>query len=259
MPQSARLMLLGVAAVAALAYILFDILHELGHAGATLLPIGIKAISISTVAVLTRGTGPVLAFAGPLVNLVLGLALCLVFLKWLTPNWRYFTWLLGTINLFGFTSYLLSSSVTGTGDWAKVFNPFIHPEVWRPIGGVVGLLAYIAVVFASSSALRQLCISGVIRRNHIKLYCIGSYLVGGLVLAVGSVFNPAGPQLILGSGVGTGFGGIIGLVIVPFVVLGKPAPDVSSTESLSLGWPWLVAGIIVLAVFLGVFGPGLRL
>lgn len=67
--------LLGVFAVAAVAYVLDDLLHELGHTAATLLPVGVKAIFISTVGMTSVGHSPVVAIAGPLVNFALGSAL----------------------------------------------------------------------------------------------------------------------------------------------------------------------------------------
>jgi len=56
-----RLSAVGIAAVAALAYSLCDLLHELGHMAATLLPLGVKAISISTIGLSTSGSSAVVA------------------------------------------------------------------------------------------------------------------------------------------------------------------------------------------------------
>jgi len=37
------------------------------------------------------------------------------------------------------------------------------------------------------------------------------------------------------------------------------APGEARGESLELGWPWILAGAVAVAIFVGVFGPGVRL
>ena len=56
---------LGIASMSALAIVLCDLLHELGHLAATRLPLGVKAQSISTIGVTTDGGSAVVAAADP--------------------------------------------------------------------------------------------------------------------------------------------------------------------------------------------------
>src|SRR4051794_35802825 len=98
------------AVVGAAAYALCDTLHELAHLAATLLPLQVSVLSISSVAVSTSASHPLVALSGPLANLLLALSLLLASAKVLPSNWRYFAWVFGTVNLFNGIAYLLYSA-----------------------------------------------------------------------------------------------------------------------------------------------------
>ena len=66
---------LGIAGMSALAIVLCDLLHELGHLAATRLPLGVKAQSISTIGLTTDGSSTVVAAAGSAVNAMAGILL----------------------------------------------------------------------------------------------------------------------------------------------------------------------------------------
>jgi hypothetical protein len=250
---------LGLVAISALAYVLCDLLHELGHAAATLLPLGVEAVSISTIGLSSAGSSAVVAIAGPLVNFALALALFLVFVPRLSPTWRYFAWLSGTANLFNATAYLLYSSVLGTGDWATALNAVAAPTLWRPVAGLAGVVLYIASILASLVALRRLVSSGVVAASHVDRYCTTAYWTGGLVITAGAVFNPVSPWFILTSGVATGFGAMLGLLALPTLLRRAPPINRPIGESLRIGWPWVIAGAAATVIFIGIFGPGIRL
>ena len=240
--------------MSALAIVLCDLLHELGHLAATRLPLGVKAQSISTIGVTTDGGSAVVAAAGSAVNLVLALCLCVALAKSLSPSWRYFSWLLGTINLFNASAYLLYSAILGSGDWAVVLGS-APPALWRPVAGLAGAAAYAGSVYAALVVLRRLVASGVVGGANVGTYCATSYWVGGIVLTVGAMRNPVSPWLILTSGAATGFGAMAGLMVLPSLLHGAVTLD----ESLRTGWAWVAAGAVAVAVFIGVFGPGLVL
>jgi hypothetical protein len=252
--------LLGIFAMAALAYVPCDLLHELGHAAATLLPVGVKALSISTIGLTSMGSSAVVAVAGPLVNFVLALALLFALAPSLSPAARYFAWLFGSVSLLNATAYLPYSAALGTGDWAVVFNALAPPQYWRPVIGLVGLLCYAGSVYASVVVMRRLRSSGVVAEANVERYCAGSYWMGAAVITAGAIFNPVSPWFILTSGAASGLGAMAGLLLVP-VLLRRTEPTgiVPAEESLRIGWPWVMAGIGATVVFIGVFGPGLRL
>jgi hypothetical protein len=252
--------IIGIAAMAVLAYALCDLAHELlGHGLATLLPLSVSAVSVSTIGLSTTGSSPIVAAAGPLLNLVLASALLLARSSALSPAWRYFAWLFGSINSFNATAYLLYSAILGSGDWAVVFDAWAPTGVWRPWIGLAGLALYAGAIVVSLRALRGQISSGVIAKRNADRYCTTSYWIGGTLLTLGAVFNPVGPLLILTSGAATGFGAMLGLLVLPPLLRRKGLPANSEEESLLIGRGWLVAGAVAAVVFIGVFGPGVAL
>lgn len=252
--------LLGVFAISALASVLCDLLHEFGHAVCTLLPLGVKTISISTIGTTSAGgSNAIVSLAGPLVNFALASTIFLALSPSVSSAWRYFAWLFGTVNLFNATAYLIYSSILGSGDWATVFNAVSPPLLWRPIAGLVGIILYAGSIYGAAAVLRRLCTSGVIAESNIDRFCSSSYWVGGSVITIGSVFNPVSPWFILTSGAATGFGAMLGLLFVPSLLRRTHVTVVNTHESLQIGWLWVVTGAVATGIFIGVFGPGLRL
>jgi hypothetical protein len=250
----------GILSVAGLSMCLVDLVHEAGHLAATALPLGVTALSISTIGVSSRGVSAVVAAAGPVTNLLFAVSMLGAFSRALSPSWRYFAWLFGSGSLFNATAYLMYSAASETGDWAVVFDALARPSVWRLPVAAAGCVLYAASILASARALRALCASGIVAAANVERYCALSYVAGGLVLTAGAVFNPVSPWYILTSGAATGFGAMAGLMLIPVRLRAVPTKrgDMVS-ESLKLGWPWIAAGAVAIAVFVGVFGPGVRL
>ena len=253
--------ILGILFVAALSAALADLLHELGHLAATALPVGVSAKLISTIGVSTDGSSALVAAAGPVANLILAPLLSLAFARSASPAWRYFGWLFGSCNLFNATAYLIYSAASATGDWAVAFGALAPPAVWRPIAGVTGCLLYAASVSASVAALRALCVSGIVAASNVERYCAWSYLCGGIVLTAAAALNPLSPWYILTSGAATGFGAMAGLMVLP-VRLRRSLPPTSArcpaSRCASVGRGSRRESSAA-AIFVGVFGPGLRL
>lgn len=255
-PQS-RAGIMGIASMSILAYALCDLAHELlGHGVATLLPLGVRAVSVSTVGLSTTVSSPIVAAAGPLVNLALSSVLLLAGSSALSPAWRYFAWLFGSVNGFNATAYLLYSAILGSGDWAVVFDALAPSRAWRPGIGLTGLGLYAGAVYVFFLAMRCLLSSGVIAVRNADRYCTSSYWIGGALLTIGAVFNPVGPGLIFTSGAATGFGAMIGLLVLPLLLRRNALGADPEKESMQIGRGWLVAGVLAAVVFVGIFGPG---
>ncbi len=249
----------GLVAVAALSYALCDLLHEAAHALATLLPLGVRAFSISTVAVSTSSANPIVAAAGCLANLALGATIVLSGSPNRSPAWRYFWWLFGSLNLFNATGYLLYSAALDSGDLAVTFGALAPPEVWRPVSGAVGLATYAAAVFASLRGLRRLVSGGVLASSAVEESCMIPYWSGALLLGLGAALNPTSHWLVLTSGAAVGLGAMVGLIFLPALMKRRPLPLVREQHSLDVTWPWLASGLVAALLFIAVFGPGLSL
>jgi hypothetical protein len=98
-----------VIAISAAAYALADMVHEaLGHGLLSLLVPGVKAISISTVALPTTGSSRIVPAAGMIANIIAGIVSLWLFAtrRQFTPG-SYFLWLFAGVNLMniGYLSY----------------------------------------------------------------------------------------------------------------------------------------------------------
>ncbi len=246
----------GLVAVAALAYALCDVLHELAHALAATGPFGVRALSVSTIGLASVGSSPWVAVAGPAANLVLGCALLAASARTLPPATRHFAWLFGTLNLFDATAYLVYSAAFDGGDWAVVLRA-LAPDGWRPAAAVAGIVTWAASIALSMRVLRGLCASGVVAARDIERCCVVPYWSGALLLTLGAAFNPAGPAYILTSGAATGFGAMAGLLLIPVLLRRRLPADRGGT--LVIGPRWLAAGVLAALLFVGVFGPGVPL
>ena len=249
----------GLAAAGAIAAILCDVLHELAHAAATLLPLGVQPITISTIGTTTAGSSAAVALAGPLANLLLAASLLLVRSSRASPALRYFAWLFGTFNLFDAVAYLGYSAALGSGDWATAFDAVAAPATWRPAVGIAGLALYAAAVWCSARSLRGWCAATGADRRRAEILCLVPYWAGAITLVAGSLLNPAGPIYILTSGAATGFGAMAGLLLVPKLVARTPAEMPAAPRSLVLGRRWMVSAIVLGMAFVLVLGPGVDL
>jgi len=246
----------GIAAISALAYVLCDLLHEFAHLGVARW-LGVEVVAMSTIGVSSLGDSALVAAAGPVANLALGTALWPARRDALGAPARYAAWLFGSINLFNGTAYLLYSALLGGGDWAAVLGAWWPGSLWRPLAGVVGALLYAVAAGVSARGLQGLVAAGVFDAFSAARCCRLSYGVGGTVLVLGSLFNPVSPWFIVASGAATGFGAMVALLWLPSRL--RAAPASGAPIGWRVGWPWMLAGAVATVVFVGVFGPGLKI
>jgi len=250
---------MSIGAVAVIAYALCDMIHEvLGHGLAVLASPGVAAISLTTVALSTSQSSRMVAAAGTVANLVVGItALTLAHRARFSMSARYFLWLLGALNLFNATGYLLYSGALGTGDWAVVIAGLEPGAAWRGAMALVGGALYALSLAASAAVMRGFVNEGSIRATDVSRLTRVSYVAGGILLVLGSIPNPVSRSLILTSGVSSGFGAMLGLLGVPRLVA-APVAEAEPREVLRIGRWWTVAASLVAAVFVLVIGPGIR-
>jgi hypothetical protein len=249
-----------VIAIAVVAYAADDTVHELiGHGLASLM-LHVKMLSISTIGLQTVESSRIVAAAGAGANVIAG-ATALLFAGRLQGfnSWRYFLWLFGFINLMNGTGYLMASALLGGGDWTVVIAGLNPPMLWRVGMGLTGVVLFTAVVRWAASVMARMIRQGAVNRHDLSRLTLPAYLAGGVLFVAASVFNPVGPSLILGSGAGASLGLTFGLLLVPRILEDKTEQQSPPGPSLQFSWSWLLAAIFVAAIFIGVFGPGVRL
>ena len=234
--------------------------HELiGHGIASLM-LNVKMLSISTVGLQTAESSRLVAAAGAIANVLAGVAALLFANRSISfGSWRYFLWLFGFINLMNGAGYLMASALLGGGDWSVVIAGLNPPMLWRVGMGLTGIALFTAAVRWAASAMGKMVRQGAVNRKDLSRLTIPAYLAGGVLFVAASVFNPISPSLILGSGAGASLGLTFGLLLVPRILEDKTEQQSRPGPSLQFSWGWFLASILVAAIFIGVFGPGVRL
>ena len=238
-----------------------DMIHEvLGHGVACALTPGVRALSLSTVALQTSAQSRFVASAGSIANLAVGAVLLAVVDRMKRFGLTgYFLWLLATLNLLNGTGYLLFSSILNIGDWAVVIEGARPHWVWRTVMGVVGIAAYARSVQLSANLLGGFVRSGQLAMANVRRLVILAYLSGGLLLVAGAARNSISQSLVLTSGVSSGFGAMMGLLFIPGIVEGTAGGSAPGAPGMRFSLRWALAGVLVAVFFIGVLGPGIRL
>ena len=256
-------------AIAVVAYAVANVVHEgLGHGGACLLvggrPEELNAIFFEcTVQGLPPAAGKWLAAGGCIANLALA-ALAGIALGAVPRSWgaaRLFVWLLLAVNLLMPFGYLLFSGLGNIGDWAEVIRGLEPPWVWRGVLTVTGAVLYgwVAPRLLMPPLEPFLGAAAAERQVRVRTLTVLPYVVGGLTFVVAGLLNPHGLYLVLVSAAAASFGGTSLLAWYPALWARRPPVG---PQDIPLGVPrspaGLVAAAIVLILFVGVLGPGIR-
>jgi putative intracellular protease/amidase len=266
-PERPRHDALTIVAIALLAYVIGDVLHEaVGHGGACLL-VGGRPLVLSTVhfecdshAVGAWGER-FIAAGGTLVNLCAGALALLARRRAVSASGTvsWFLWLLMAVNLLSGTGYFLFSGVGGIGDWAD-FVQGLGP-VWMTRLGLtlLGGVTYWLVVLRAVRALDPfLSGDGEARVRSATRLTLPAYLAGGTLSCIAGLLNPVGMILVAISAAAASFGGTSGLAWMPQLLHGKRAASGAAQLFVSRSWGWIVLGAVAAAVFVLVLGPGVR-
>ena len=255
-----------IIAISALAYSLANVAHEgLGHGGACILlgahPTMFNAIFFNyDESTASEPVQRLISAAGSVINVVVGLPLVALLgsRARLSAHWRYFLWLFCAVNLLTAFGYLLYSGVGGIGDWARVVRGVEPTWLYRGILIVSGGLLYFVVaprllMPPLEPFLGRDPIARVARARRLSLL---PYFAGGVTLVVAGLLNPLGMKIVLISAVAAAFGGTSLLAWYPAL----PRPPVETTGEplpVARSVPWIVAAMVVMAIFVFVLGPGI--
>jgi hypothetical protein len=255
--------LLTLIAIAIVAYVLANLLHEgLGHGGACLLTGG-KPLVLSTVHFECEKTTRFIAAAGTLVNLAAGF-LCLGLLRvarGASPCLRYFLWLSMTINLLQAGGYFLFSGVANIGDWAVVVEGLAPSWIWRLGLIVLGIVSYLFFVWLSLLEMRPFIGSDDPQRlRRARRLALVPYFTGGMAYCIPGFLNPVGIVLVAISAAAASFGGTSGLAWMTEMLKGNwiPKPPPGPPLPIPRNWGWIAYGGVLFVFFVAVLGPGVH-
>jgi hypothetical protein len=250
-----------IIAISIVAFALANTLHEgAGHGGACLATGGHAKVLSSVHFECDRG-GRLIAAGGTLVNFMLGF-LCWIALRVANAargHWRYFLWVLMTVNLLQGAGYFLFSGLGNFGDWAEVIRGLEPAWLWRVGLVALGVVSYVLLMWLALRELRPFLGEGDWRRGGAKDLTLVPYLTGGVLYTVAGMFNPVGMILVAVSAAAASFGGTSGMAWMTQYLGGKLAPKIGGEPvELKRSLGWIVVAVILAAVFVGVLGPGVR-
>jgi len=254
-----------VGAIAILAYMLGNVLHEgLGHGGACFLS-GAKPLVLSSVDFECSLDSRLVMAGGTLMNFLAGGVFFL--LGHLSgpryPRLKYFFWISMTVNLYTATGYFLFSGIGGIGDWGDFIQGLGPQWLWRIGLTIFGAATYLLAARISLLELRPLIGSDKEQRYRraVRLSAI-PYFAGGILMCLAGSLNPKGAMLILISAAASTFGGTSALMWTPqmlrsgtMIPCGPPAEAMPIRRS----WALIVAACAIAIAFIGVLGPSVRL
>jgi len=248
-----------VAAIAALACVLQDVLHEgLGH-GVTAWLSGAHRVTMSTVALQSDIDTRLIAANGTLVNLLFA------GIFWLLlrgagryrPATRYFLALALMGNLFTGTGYFLFSGVMNFGDWAAVIQGFEPHWAWQGGLVVLGVATYWASMLVVGAELKPFREKGD-RPSRVLRLCYTPYFTDGILAFLGGVMNPVGFFYVIASALPSTLGANAGLLSLPFLMRKRRrVHEAEPLDPISRSAAWIIAGGSASLLFIFVVGRGL--
>ncbi len=246
-----------IIAMAALACILQDLLHEfLGH-GVTAWLSGAAKLTLSTVALSSDISTRWIDMNGTLVNLAAAAVLWIALRRTDhdRPGARYFLVLVLAGNLFTATGYFLFSGITDFGDWAEVIRGLPHRGLLRAALIAGGALAYFASMMAVGRELRPFG-AGNADPRRLRQLCWTPYITEAALAAFGGLLNPAGLFYVIASALPSTLGANAGLLSLPSILRHQPRAAAQAGQ-VTRSRAWLVAGALASLWFVFVVGRGI--
>lgn len=266
MTDARRIDLPTVIAIAAIAGLAANQLHEAGGHGAACLALGrhVQAWGAFYLDCDTHGAPlPVVrlvAAAGSMMNLLT--AIVAAALARVTPasmpRARFFWWLLFAVSGFDWAGYYLFSGVSGIGDWGQggVFAGVRGWTMWRLLlAGGGGLLYWAWAIVAMRRLAKLTGADQTGRKVARKLAWTSYFTIGCIAFAIG-LMNPVGLFILLASAVASSFGGPSGLLWGPNLIR-EGAPTVDPL-AIARGWGWIVVAVAVVLAEGFILGPTLH-
>ena len=251
---------LTLAATGTLAYVSCDLLHELIGHGGVCLATGGQPVTFSTVHFqCLGGWQPGVCAAGIVLNIVAGAALWLIARRSasISIHVRYFAWLAMAYNLFTGWGYVVSSSLSNSGDLANAFRAAPPAWHWRAMAAPVGVLFYALSTWMAAARMRPLIGPGYPARlwRFILIPYFGSAVVA---CGAGALNQIMSARLAISLAAGTTLGSW-GFLLVPLFLLASRTAPAPAAPAIPRSLGWMVTAVLAAAVFVGVVGPGLRL
>jgi len=264
-------------AIAALACIVQDVLHEgLGHGVIAWLS-GAHKLTMSTVALQSDIETRLVAAGGTLVNILCGGIFWLMLRgrpERYAPAMRYFLVLAMAGNLFTGTGYFLFSGALDFGDWASVIRGLEPHWLWRVGLVTLGMVSYYAsmrVVAAELNPFRRgshadaasdPATDPATGLRRIRNLTWTPYFTDGVLATAAGALNPAGLFYVIASALPSTLGANSGLLWLPRIMRRRLGPGRGTAVGPAVGaigrsGAWIMIGAVVVLLYIFVLGRGI--
>jgi hypothetical protein len=252
---------LTLAALGIVAFVLADVTHEgLGH-GLAALAVGATPVMLTTCYFNSSGSlSRWIPAAGGIANVVAGLlsVMALRLLRSSGADLRYFLTLVVAFNLLFAASYPAYSGIAAFGDWAAVISGLSPAWLWRILLVVFSVVSYYLSLQLISVEMRPFCGSNTPESlARLRRMTLISFLAALAAAGLGGALNPAGWIVIFTAALPAAAASF-GLTQIDHfqTVRGSDSPFQVGVVTRSVGW--ILAAAAVLALFVGVLGPGIK-
>lgn len=234
-------------AVATLGFIAAAVAHEaVGHGGMCV-ALGRHITLLTSVYFQCSEGGPLIAAAGPMMNLAAGAA-CWAILRSsrrLNLLWRLFLVFTMAFNLFWGAGYFLFSAATNAGDWAWVLRDLtLRPAgLWRVGMAALGLFLYYRSVVLVAAALPP------------GTPLLSPYLVAGAVSCLAALFFSGAVMPAVFEAAKESFGAGIGLLLIANS-RARRNESPSALVFVPLSRTWVIVAALVTIAFFATLGHG---
>jgi hypothetical protein len=250
-------------AMGIVAFVIADVTHEgLGHGLATLAVGGQPVLLTSSYFSSSGSLSRWIPAGGGIANVIVGglFIAALRMFRGASQRVRYFLVLSVAFNLLFAAAYPVYSGIARFGDWAAVISGLSPVWLWRILLVALGVTFYYLSLLLLAFEMRPFCGSerpeGLIRLRRITLI---PYLAALVAACLAGSLNPLGWTNIL-TAAAPAAAGAFGLTQLDhFPTVRLPYPSLPNASSITRSLGWIVCAAIILAFFVGVLGPGIKL
>jgi hypothetical protein len=252
---------LTLAALGVVAFVIAIATHEgLGHGLATL-AVGGKPVMLTTCYFSSSGSlSRWIPAAGGIANVIVGLIslLALRLLRTAGPQIRYFFTLVVAFNLLFAAGYPAYSGIAAFGDWAAVISGLSPAWFWRVSLVLFSVISYSVSLRLLAVELRPFCATEAsVAQTRLRRITLIPFVAALGAASLAGAFNPSGWTVIFTSAL-PGAAAAFGLTQMDHfsaVRVNDSSPP-AGTITRSVGW--ILAAVAILAIFVGVLGPGIK-
>jgi hypothetical protein len=248
-------------ALGVVAFVIAIATHEgLGHGLATL-AVGAKPVMLTTCYFSSSGSlSRWIPAAGGIANVIVGLisVLALRLFRTAGPHIRYFFTLVVAFNLLFAAGYPAYSGIAAFGDWAAVTAGLSPAWLWRLSLVVFSVISYTLSLRLLAVELRPFCGSEAREAQaRLRRITLIPFVAALGAASLAGALNPSGWTIIFTAAL-PGAAAAFGLTQMDHfsAVRVNDSSLPAGTISLSLGW--ILAAVAILAIFVGVLGPGIK-